>query len=74
MKKKNKPNYVLPAAIKPYAHLITNTGGNDIEDLLTRYYNDDNIMLTNIAVALLGASVESQVMLINNMIEAGLLK
>lgn len=68
---KVKSRYVFPPELEPYRDLITNTGGNNIEDIMTRYYNEQNLMKTNMVVACLGMCVESQINLLFRLKEEG---
>lgn len=72
MKKKIK--FTFPKELEKYRNLISNTGGNDIEHLMNRYYNEDNLMQTNMVVACLGMCVESQITLLHRLKEDGKLK
>lgn len=68
---KVKSPYVFPQELEPYRDLIANTGGNEIEDLMTRYLNEPNLMQTNVVVACLGMCVESQITLLLRLRESG---
>jgi hypothetical protein len=71
---KNVEPYVFPAELEPYRELIGNTGGNEIEKMLTRYYNENDLMRTNLPLACLAISVESQISLLLRLKENGKLK
>lgn len=73
MNKKDWVPYVLPAELEPYRKLIYNTGGNTIEDLMSRYHNDKNIAATNLIVFTMAASIEAQIFLLLQLRKEGLL-
>ena len=73
MSEETKKTYI-PDSLKPYAHLLVNTGGNDPEDLLRMLYEDKNVMSTNPLLATMALSIESQLTLLSNLKEKDLLR
>lgn len=64
----------IPEEVKPYLHLLNNTGGNDPERLLERLNNEKNLSFSNIVVFTMAVAVESQVNLLSDLIKEGKLK
>lgn len=65
--------WIMPKWMKFYAKMILNTGGNNIEDLVNDDGQNSNIF-NNAPRALICASVKSQVGLLEQLYEKGLLK
>jgi hypothetical protein len=65
--------WIMPAWMKPYAKMILNTGGNSIEDLVNDDGKNSNVF-NNAPRALICASVKSQVGLLEQLYDKGLLK
>lgn len=66
-------NWIMPKWMKSYEKMILNTGGNSIEDLVNDDGKNSNIF-NNAPRALICASVKSQVGLLEQLYEKGLLK
>lgn len=64
--------WIMPKWMKSYAKMILNTGGNDIEDLVNDDGTNSNIF-NNAPRALICASVKSQVGLLEQLYDKGLL-
>jgi hypothetical protein len=62
--------WTMPAWMKPYEHLIYNTGGNAVEELV----GGSTLVSINAPLALIECSVESQVRLLERLLQADLLK
>lgn len=62
--------WTMPEWMRPYANLINQTGGNDIEELLNRTFPPGS----NDVVAAMQISVMSQVRLLAGLRAAGLLR
>lgn len=71
--KKPKP-IVLPRWFEGYRDLITNTGGNKVEDLLYRLRHEKNLFHSNHIVYVMATDVEGQVGMLHRLFNAGLLK
>jgi hypothetical protein len=63
----------MPDWMKPYAKMILNTGGNNIEDLINDDGTNSNIF-NNAPRALICVSVKNQVGLLEQLHDKGLLK
>ena len=59
----------MPKWMQPYADCIVNTGGNDIEDMVNGHADP----LVNLPLSTLQACVKSQVSLLNQLHEEGML-
>lgn len=59
--------------ITKYGHLLTNTGGNDPQELLSRLENEPRLMTTNSFVFLMAAAVDAQLDLLTRLVNEGLL-
>lgn len=69
---KNHPRptkYRIPREIRPFTHLVNNTGGNDIEDLLNQKVDPR----TNEVLSLLQICVRCQLTLLSHLHRDGLL-
>jgi len=60
----------LPLWMRPYLVYICNTGGNDIEDM----WNGDADPVINLPLSTLQAAVKSQIILLQRLYDAGLLR
>lgn len=65
--------WTMPDWMEPYRHMIGNTGGNTVEDLLHRLDTEKYLSQTNIIVFTMAATVRSQVTLLSSLHRAGLL-
>jgi hypothetical protein len=72
-KKCKDKKWIMPKWMKSYENMILNTGGNSIEDLVNDDGRNSNIF-NNAPRALICASVKSQVGLLQQLYEQGLLK
>ncbi len=64
--------WIMPAWMKPYAKMILNTGGNNIEDLVNDDGTNSNVF-NNAPRALICAAIKSQIGLLELLYEKGLL-
>lgn len=64
----------MPEELEPYRKYITNTGGNEVEDLMNRLENDKNLSQSNIIVFSMAMCVSDQVSLLERLHKSGLLK
>ena len=62
------------AILNNYGSLLNNTGGNDPAELLLDFYNDENLLATNIVRYLMAMAVLAQVILIKTLIREELLQ
>lgn len=69
-----RATWTMPEWMEPYRALITNTGGNEVEDLIDRLDNEDHLATVNLPVFTLAAAVQAQIGLLNNLHRAGLLR
>lgn len=67
-------NQYIPEEVKPYLHLLNNTGGNEPEKLLERLNNEKNLSFSNLVVFTMAIAVESQIKLLSDLIREGKLK
>lgn len=65
--------WTMPVWMEPYRDLISNTGGNDVEDLMTRFLNDHRLSYSNMPVFTLACGVYGQVNMLKTLHSAGLL-
>lgn len=65
--------WTMPDWMRPYEDLFINTGGNTVEDLMNRHPSDANVVI-NAPLALICVAVESQVALLEELRNRGLLK
>lgn len=68
-----KQRWKMPKWMEPYRQIISNTGGNSIEELMERWLNDRHLAATNEIVFALCVAVSSQVTLLNHLHHDGLL-
>lgn len=68
-----KTEFIFPKELEHVRHLINNTGGNTVEDLMNRYYNDSNLAGSNLLVFGMAASIESQLTLLKALYADGYL-
>lgn len=71
MSKKQK-NWKMPEWMEKYRHLINNTGGNEVEDLVNDDGTNSNVF-NNAPRALICVAVSSQVNLLENLHSKGFL-
>lgn len=57
--------------INEFRDLFTNTGGNEVEDLIRRYRTENRLMATNIVVFTLAQDVEGQLRMLRQLRRAG---
>lgn len=66
------PRWVMPAELEPYRRLIGETGGNDVEDLMTEWSaGADGVMFSNLPRYPIMQAVASQVGLLARLYAAG---
>jgi hypothetical protein len=67
-------SYKFPEHLEKYRPLISNTGGNSVENLLDRLKNEEGLAFSNIVVFTMAISVECQISLLARLYKEGLLK
>lgn len=67
-------NFQMPPELEQFRGLIQNTGGNRVEDLIDRFYNEDHLSKTNLPVFVMAVAVSSQVDLLKILYARELLK
>lgn len=62
-------NWIMPYWMEKYRLFIVNTGGNRVEDMMNGHADP----FSNLPLSTLQACVKSQIILLNNLHDAGLL-
>ena len=63
--------WTFPEELEPYRELITNTGGNSVEDLINDLDANKNLMRTNVVRFVLAVAAQAQIGLLQNLAAGG---
>ena len=66
-------NWTMPEWMEKYRPLISNTGGNTVEDLIDRLNNAKGLFQTNHIVYVMASDVQGQVCMLYRLKQEGLL-